>query len=97
MFKGTINTEGRKKGTPNKVTSEVKEAFSKLLENNIEKLQADIDKLEPKQRLDVILQIAKFIIPTMKAVEYEATIETNTNTFTPVQIQLISKDEHSKL
>lgn len=62
-------TGGRSKGTPNKVTAEVREHFSTLVSENMVKLQSDIDSLEPLQRVKVILDMAKFVLPTLKATE----------------------------
>ena len=74
---------GRKAGTPNKATTEIKEAFQMLLEDNLPTLKRDISSLEPKQRVKFILDLATFIIPKMKSVQVndtsEETIEINFN------------------
>lgn len=64
-----INRAGRPKGTPNKTTSEIKEMFQLLLENNIERLQSDFDKLQPNERIKYFLDLASFVIPKQKAIE----------------------------
>ena len=66
---------GRKKGTLNKDTSELRGIFKKLIENNIEILQSDLSKLEPKERFKVILDLARFVLPTLKATELTDNIE----------------------
>ena len=53
-FRGKINREGRKKGVPNKSTAEIRESFSLLLSNNLEKLQSDLNELEPFQRIKIV-------------------------------------------
>ena len=73
-MKNRIKTGGRKAGTPNKVTSEVREQFQHLLENNIDKMQNDIEQLEPKDRLKVMIELSKFVIPTLKATEFKQDI-----------------------
>jgi len=74
---------GRKAGTPNKATTEIKEAFQMLLEDNLPTLKRDISSLEPKQRVKFMLDLATFIIPKMKSVQVndtsEETIEINFN------------------
>jgi inorganic triphosphatase YgiF len=60
---------GRKAGTPNKATTEIKEAFQMLLEDNLPTLQRDISSLEPKERVKFMLELANFIIPKMKSVD----------------------------
>lgn len=72
-FKGKINLEGRKPGTPNKVTHVVRETFGILLETNLEQLQKDLDVLKPYERIRVILELAKFVVPTLKAIEVDNT------------------------
>jgi hypothetical protein len=68
-FKGIQNTNGRPKGAVNVSTAKVRESFSMLLENNLSTLQSDLDSLKPGDRLRILLELASFIIPKMKAVE----------------------------
>jgi hypothetical protein len=68
-----IKTGGRQKGTPNKNTMETREMFKQLLEQNIDSLQSDINQLEPFQRVKVLLELAKFVVPTLKAMELKET------------------------
>lgn len=59
----TGNPNGRPKGTPNKVTQDLKSAVKTFLENNIEKLQKDFDKLDSYQRLLFMEKLLKYAIP----------------------------------
>ena len=45
---------GREAGTPNILTNEIREKFTFLVQSNIDKLQNDLDLLEPKERLKII-------------------------------------------
>lgn len=56
-------------GKPNKTTAEIRELFQCLVCDNFEKLQNDIEQLEPKDRIKAMLELAKFILPTLKATE----------------------------
>jgi hypothetical protein len=69
QFNGIPNLNGRPKGAVNLSTAKVKESFSLLLENNLSTLQGDLDSLKPGDRLRILLELASFIIPKMKAVE----------------------------
>lgn len=60
-----------REGVPNRATSEVRKAFKQLVENNLEGLQSDLDELEPKDRIRFILEMAKFILPTLQAVSVD--------------------------
>ncbi|HLV92822.1 MAG TPA: hypothetical protein VKX34_06840 [Aequorivita sp.] len=60
---------GRPKGSKNKATAEVREKFRELVECNLSKFQDDLDSLEPLERLKIIIQLAKFVLPTLKSAE----------------------------
>ncbi len=60
---------GRPKGSKNNASQNVRENFQKLVENNLEQLQKDIDVLEPYERIKVILQMSKFVLPQLRAIE----------------------------
>ena len=63
---------GRKKGTPNKTTEEIREAFQLLISDNLEKLEEDLNELEPEKRLKYVIELSKFVIPTLKATDLKA-------------------------
>jgi len=66
---------GRQKGTPNKITSEIREKYSILVNSNIERLKEDLNKLDPKDRIKMIMELSKFVIPTLKAREMIDNVE----------------------
>jgi hypothetical protein len=74
-FRGTPNKDGRPKGAKNKVNTTIRDAFTLLLENNIEQLQSDLDKLHPLNRVKLILELATFVIPKLKSIEMSGEIE----------------------
>ena len=80
---------GRPAGSSNLATKEVRDRFNLLVENNIDKLQKDISSLEPFQRIKVIIELSKFILPTLKSVDIAGTIETENQFFKPVIVTLI--------
>ena len=69
--KGNNHSTGRPKGSSNKSTEIVKLSVANLLENNLDNVQADLDKMKPRDRVNALLQFLKFHIPTQKAVEVE--------------------------
>lgn len=80
-----IKTGGRIKGTQNKDTAEIRENFQLLIENNLLQLETDLQELEPKDRIKAILELAKFVLPTLRSTEL--TTE-NENDFRPIVINL---------
>jgi len=61
--------EGRPKGIPNKTTTEIREAFSELLQGNLEQLKVDIASLEPASRVKLLLDMAQFVVPKLRNVD----------------------------
>lgn len=59
---------GRAKGTPNKVTTSVKEWLSELINANREQVEADLKKLKPRERLAVLEKFMQYVVPRQQAV-----------------------------
>ena len=59
----TGNPNGRPKGSPNKVTQELREWLAKLIDDNREQMQKDIEALEPKERLQVLEKFMQYTLP----------------------------------
>ena len=67
--------EGRPKGSVNKSSNEIRETFQLLLENNIEKIQEDINGLTPKERVKLLLDMAQFVVPKLRSIDLQSDIE----------------------
>lgn len=80
--KNNIKKGGRTAGTPNRVTAETRTQFQNLLECNFQTIQQDLDSLKPMERLTVIIQIAKIVLPALKSIQYED--KNNSNGFQPI-------------
>ena len=59
----TGNPNGRPKGTPNKVTADMKEKVQMFIENNFSQIEADFKLLEPRERVTLYERMLKYIIP----------------------------------
>ena len=79
---------GTRKGVPNKASSQVREAFKQLVESNLPQMQSDLDSLEPKDRLKFILEMARFILPTLQAVSVDDLRENEAEGFNVLTINL---------
>jgi hypothetical protein len=73
--KGTPKTGGRKKGTPNKATSDLRTWINELLDNNRERLETDLGTLEPKDRIIILEKFMQYVIPKQQSVSIEAQIQ----------------------
>lgn len=77
--------KGRKKGSVNKATTNVRDAFTLLVQNNLEGLQSDLNALSPRDRIKAIAELSKYVLPQLKSIEYK---DENTENFQPIIIQL---------
>lgn len=60
------NPAGRKAGTPNTINRDLRERISDLLESRFDQVAADLDSLEPKERLNAWLKMSEFILPKQR-------------------------------
>ena len=67
--KERINKSGRPRGSKNKATSHIREKFQELIESNYEQLEKDIKSLRASERVKAITDLARFVLPTLKATE----------------------------
>jgi hypothetical protein len=85
-----IKTGGRTKGTPNRNTTEIREQFQSLITDNLEQMNNDLKALEPKDRIKAIIDLSKFVLPTLKAIDFTDT--NDKERISPVIIQFVDKD-----
>jgi len=80
-----INRSGRKSGSTNKTTTEIRKKYLELIENNFEQLETDLQTLKASERVKAIIELSKFILPTLKATEMSLSNETK---FQAIEIEL---------
>lgn len=80
-----INRSGRKNGSTNKTTHEIRTKYLELIENNFEQLETDLQTLKASERVKAIIELSKFILPTLKATEMSLSNETK---FQAIEIEL---------
>ena len=82
--KERINKNGRPKGSRNKSTADIREKFQQLVEANFEQLEKDLKALRASERVKAITDLAKFVLPTLKATEVDLS---TSNNFQPITIE----------
>ena len=70
-----INPNGRPKGAVNRSTAEIRKAFQLLVSDNLDRLQEDLNALDPEKRLAYIIKMAEFIIPKLQSVTLDNQLE----------------------
>ena len=89
---GRIST---REGIPNRATNEVRRAFQLLVENNLPKMQKDLDSLEPKDRIKFMLDMAKFILPQLQSISIDDLREQEAQGFNVLTINLKNGSDDS--
>ena len=90
------NPAGKPKGATNKTTNKIREAFQKLIEDNLENMTvwlSDVADEDPKAALDLLNKMAEYTTPKLARVEnsHEAADE-----LTQIKVEIVrtgSKDE----
>jgi hypothetical protein len=62
MAKG-IKTGGREKGTPNRLTKELRSVLKEIIYQEFAGLPDRLDKLEPRDRLELLIKLLPYILP----------------------------------
>ena len=73
---------GRKKGTPNKITGDLKSWVNDLLDNNRRQFETDLKDLLPMERVKILSGMFNYVIPKQSSISIEEQIETETQILT---------------
>jgi len=61
---------GRKKGTPNRLTKELRAILKEALHKELETIGDQLEQLEPKERLEVLIKLMPFVFPRMNTMSH---------------------------
>lgn len=61
---------GRVAGTPNKLTKELRAVLKNILHQEIELLPEHFEKLDPKDRLELLVKLLPFALPKVEPESY---------------------------
>lgn len=81
---------GRQQGTPNKVSSELKDWIAQLLNDGKEQFLADLKELKPSERVRVYTGLLNYVLPKQQAIT--ADIDSSA-VHTPLQIIVNNQEE----
>ena len=61
---------GRKKGTPNKLTKEMREVLKGVVADELNTLGQRLEELKPKDRLEVFIKLLPFVLPKTQSIAH---------------------------
>lgn len=73
---------GRKKGTPNKVTGDLKDWVSNLLNDNRRQFEDDLRELLPVERVRVLSGMFNYVMPKQQSLTIEEQVDKETQVLT---------------
>ena len=59
-------TGGRKAGTPNKATADIKNRIAQLIDEQFETISSDLDEMDPKDRVSAYLKLLEYVLPKQR-------------------------------
>lgn len=65
-----IKYGGRQKGTPNKLTKELRSVLKDILYQELEQIQEHLETLSPKDRVDLVIKLIPYILPKVTAISH---------------------------
>jgi hypothetical protein len=66
-----IKYGGREAGTPNRLTKELRAVLKNILHQEIELLPEHFNKLDPKDRLELLVKLLPFALPKVEPESYQ--------------------------
>ena len=61
---------GRQKGTPNRLTKELRVLLKDIMYQELEEVQERFSLLEPKQRIELIIKLMPYIMPKVNSISH---------------------------
>lgn len=63
-----IKTGGRKAGTPNRVTRELRETLKAVIGKELEQITATLEQLPARERLDLVIKLLPYCMPKVDTI-----------------------------
>jgi hypothetical protein len=61
---------GRQKGTPNRITKELRTLLKDILYQELEQVQERLELLEPKERIELLIKLMPYALPKVTSVSH---------------------------
>lgn len=63
-----VKTGGRKAGTPNRVTKELRETLKAVIDRELEQITVTLEALPARERLDVVIKLLPYCMPKVEGI-----------------------------
>jgi len=71
----TGNPKGRPKGTPNKVTADMRERIRQFVDAEFDSVAKDFKSLDPRDRIHLFERFLAYVLPKQKEVTADVTVK----------------------
>ena len=61
---------GRQKGTPNRITKELRTLLKDILYQELEQIQKRLELLEPKERIELLIKLMRYALPKVTSISH---------------------------
>ena len=61
---------GRQKGTPNRMTKELRSVLKDVLYQELEQIQTHLDTLKPRERVELLIKLMPFVLPKVTSISH---------------------------
>ena len=65
-----IKYGGREKGTPNRMTKELRTVLKDILHQELEQIQEHLNALNPKERIELLIKLMPYILPKVTSISH---------------------------
>jgi len=65
-----IKHGGRKKGTPNRLTKEVRAVLKEVVFDEISQIHHHFEKLDPKERIELLIKLMPYVCPKIQTASH---------------------------
>jgi len=61
---------GRQKGTPNRMTKELRSVIKDILYQELEQIQERLDALKPRERVELLIKLMPYVLPKVTSISH---------------------------
>ena len=65
-----IKHGGRKKGTPNRLTKEVRAVLKEVVFDEMSQIHLHFEKLDPKERVELLIKLMPYVCPKIQTASH---------------------------